>query len=284
MDISVIAGIAILVLYGLADFFTAIALKHEKTIKILVFGGVISVLVTLPVFYYFLPVIKFNLGILAVSILAGIIGCLSLFSFFEGIKVDKVSVVAPLANVWPIITAPLAIIFLSENLSIFEMFGAALVLCGIVSLSLKTKKLRNIQLRRLTRGLKYGFGAMIGWSLLYFIVGALAKETTWIFAPFVVIVVQTVIFIAYFVYKKEKVHVEEQAVRPLILQALFNTAGFLLFGFGSVLGNIAILSPLAAASPFLVVILAYVFLKERLSTHEKLGIALLILGTVLLSF
>ncbi len=284
MDTSVAAGIAILVLYGLADFFTAVALRHEKTVKVLVFGSITSLFVTLPVLYYFFSAIKFDAATLVVSVVAGVIGGLSLFFFFEGIRTDRISLVSPLANAWPILTVPFAIVALSERLSPLEIFGAALIVCGVMALSLKIEKLRGIRLRRLTNGLKYGLATLIGWGLMYFLVGAISKETIWVFAPFVVIAVQTLMFSAYFLYKKERVHVSRSAALPIVAQALFNTAGFFLFGFGSEFGNVAILSPLAAASPLLVIVLAYLFLKERISINEKVGIVLLIIGAVLLSF
>lgn len=68
-----------------------------------------------------------------------------------------------------------------------------------------------------------------------------------------------------------------------LLGYALSTGGWVLFIQATALGDISVVQPLMSAGEFLLVLLAVVFLHERLSRKEWGGIFLVILGTVLLS-
>jgi transporter family protein len=220
-----------------------------------------------------------------IAVVAGIIASFALLSLFKGIKQDRISIVSPIASAWPIITIPLAIIFLSEGLTFLEAIGAFLVILGIIVTALKIKQLRKIKFHEIGRGVKYGLITLCSWGVMYFLIGFISKNTFWFVAPFFVIVVEVIMFSLYVFIKKENVrNVSKRAVAPIIFGSIFNVVASLSFGFGSQYGNVAILSPLSAASPLLIVMLAYIFLKEKLILNEKFGIIMILVGTILLAF
>ena len=62
------------------------------------------------------------------------------------------------------------------------------------------------------------------------------------------------------------------------------TGGWILFIKATSLGDISLVQPLMSAGEFLLVILAVIFLKERLSQKEWLGIMMSIVGSILLTW
>ncbi|MDD2766926.1 MAG: EamA family transporter [Candidatus Moranbacteria bacterium] len=67
-----------------------------------------------------------------------------------------------------------------------------------------------------------------------------------------------------------------------VLGFIATTAGWILFVQATSLGDISLVQPLMSAGEFLIVLLAVIFLKERLDKKEQIGVFLSILGSVAL--
>ncbi len=284
MDVGFWAGIVAMIFYGMADVLTAVALKYDEVAKVLLLGSLVVMLMFLPILFYLLPSLQFNAYYALLTVVAGVIGSLALFAYFRGLQVDRVSMVAPISSAWPIITIPLAVFLLAQGLDPIEILGAALIVLGSIIIALRFQQLKRLKSFSAMKGIKYGLLTMVIWGFMYWLVGYSSKDMGWFITIFIFGLVQTVLFLLYFMYKRTPMQISHKAVAPIIGEAVLNGVAILAFGFGSQYGNISIISPLTAAAPLVAVLLAYTFLKEKLSGNEKFGVVLLIVGTVLLSF
>jgi drug/metabolite transporter (DMT)-like permease len=64
---------------------------------------------------------------------------------------------------------------------------------------------------------------------------------------------------------------------------VFAVGGNALFSVASTLGYLSIVSVLSSVSPVFLVVLAYVFLHERLSRAQQLGVASALVGVALIA-
>jgi transporter family protein len=69
------------------------------------------------------------------AMLTGVAGYLGVIFFLYALQTGKVSVVAPLSALYPVITIGLGVAFLGERLSPVQLLGAALALVSVVLLS-----------------------------------------------------------------------------------------------------------------------------------------------------
>jgi uncharacterized membrane protein len=64
---------------------------------------------------------------------------------------------------------------------------------------------------------------------------------------------------------------------------LLDFSGFLTFNLSLTTEFVSIVGPIAATYPAVTVMLAYVFLKERVANNQKIGIAAILTGLALIS-
>jgi transporter family protein len=98
-----------------------------------VFGGVITGL------FVFL-ILRPQLGGAAIrgiipAFLTGVLNYLGLLCFMYAIRVGKVSIVAPLTALYPVVTLVLAMIFLRERINPVQLAGIILALVSVVLIS-----------------------------------------------------------------------------------------------------------------------------------------------------
>lgn len=79
-------------------------------------------------------------------------------------------------------------------------------------------------------------------------------------------------------------HAPTSAFLLLLLAAFAGAVGYLSFLRGIRVGKLSIVSPLASSWSLITVVLSLTFLSQRLTSLQPLGIALVIAGTVLVSF
>ena len=70
----------------------------------------------------------------------------------------------------------------------------------------------------------------------------------------------------------------------VILAGVLSASGYIGYSIGIEEGLTSIVTPIAAAFPAVTVILAKVFLKEKLNVNQAAGISITISGIILLSF
>jgi uncharacterized membrane protein len=105
-------------------------------------------------------------------------------------------------------------------------------------------------------------------------------------AILLLITIQAVELVAYTLFillKKVRFRVSRKFASVSACLGFANAAGWLCFSFAAQGGQIDIASALAYCSPLFTLLLAHVFIKERLSRKEVISFAAVILGAVLLA-
>ncbi|HXY83375.1 MAG TPA: DMT family transporter [Candidatus Saccharimonadales bacterium] len=69
----------------------------------------------------------------------------------------------------------------------------------------------------------------------------------------------------------------------LVTLGLLDVAGFFAWYMGLRVGLVSMVSPIALSSPAVTVVIAHIFLKERVRPHQRLSIIAVIAGIALLS-
>lgn len=141
--------------------------------------------------------------------------------------------------------------------------------------------LASTNLRELSKSISHGMSngasealvAMIGWRITF----ALAKPLVDLAAP-----AMTLLFIRrgsfLFVFswarivRTESTIPEKSTALFLVGSGLLDTAGFFAYNLGVTTEIVSIVSPVAATFPAVTIVLAYVFLKERVANSHKIGI------------
>ena len=69
------------------------------------------------------------------SVLTGVAGCLGLLFFLYALREGKVSIIAPLTALYPVVSLALAMIFLKERISAVQFTGIVLAVVSVFLIS-----------------------------------------------------------------------------------------------------------------------------------------------------
>jgi drug/metabolite transporter (DMT)-like permease len=141
-------------------------------------------------------------------------------------------------------------------------------------------------------GVKEGIAAMMSWGFAFFLIVPVVRSLGW-FLPLFLATLFTILFLVVFIIAgKRWTDINRQFFRdsfqfPIIAILLFsgflNMLAYIGYNVGIIKEYVSIIAPVAASYPLITVILAKIFLKERLVLNQIIGILGTITGLILIS-
>lgn len=227
-----------------------------------------------------------GLSYVVMGLLAALFGRAGYYTYLEALKSGPVMVVGSITAAYPAIITILAITVLDESITVFQGFGVAIILFGLIGLSF-------------SRGSTGGISDFTRTSLLFSIITLLLWGAWGIFAKVALMELPVLFYLGlytvvlpplYLAYLKQK----ETPMRRTIPRWTFPVIVFVLaVAIGQVgmvadttavsLGAAAVVFPLIASYPIVTILLAFIFLKERLMLRDQLLVLAVVLGIILIS-
>jgi len=221
------------------------------------------------------------------GLLGATFGQIGYYTYVEAAKKGPVSIVGSATATYPVMVAIVAILFLGEVLTAAQGIGVVIIMVSMVALSYFHEAPSD------PKGISSkGYYAMVvltvlAWGLWgIFTKFALIRMSDFAFLGLYSFVVPPVTF-AY--YHLKKVRIREIwpkwgfAVKVAVVSSIVGNLAFFVEIKAVDLGPAAIVFPLIASAPVVVAILAFLFLKERLSRIEWLLVAGFVVGIILVS-
>ncbi len=269
--------------YGISDFFPSRLTKSAGSVNLLFWYFSISslMLAVVGLLVSGFPIITGDDAILIVGAIA--LNVLGLLTFLKGLKIGKLSIIAPISGSWSVITVLIGVIFLSEALNVLEIVGIILVIFGTLLASLRIRDVLRLKRDTIISGSEYAVATMLIWGVLFALIGVLSKRIGWLSPIFIVTVGSAVVLFVYSVVGKVELKFPVKLYRMVGLWTLTGTLAFIFYSLGTNYGYISIVSPITAASAFVAVILGVIVLRERLENEQRLGIVLIIIGIILVA-
>ena len=219
-------------------------------------------------------------------ILSGVSTGISWLCYFRAMQIGEVNKVAAIDKTSTIITIVLAFLFLHETISL-KSFGGLLLIAFGTWLMTGLRSLKELKNHSDSdyRWLFYGLGSAFFASLTA-IFGKIGIENvnsqlgTAIRTIFVLICAWSLVF---FQGKHHEIHqISRKSWLYLLLSGIATGASWLCYYRALQDGNASVVVPIDKLSILVTVIFSYFVLKETISNRTKLGVGLLILGTLLL--
>jgi|GEM_PF-520908 len=226
--------------------------------------------------------------ILVYALLATTFGQIGYYTYVEAAERGPISIVGSVTAAYPIIVIGFAILVLGEtkDVTMLQLAGAVLITASIVALSF----FHGGEQKKMPIGRRYYFLCFVTvpvWGLW----AIFSKLTLDSMDPFLFIGIYAFVIppVTLGYYKFKNIRVRDAVPkwsRPMKIAVASGIVGNIAF-FAEIvaisLGPASIVFPLVASSPLVVVLLAYWFLKERLTQREWLLISAVIAGIILVS-
>jgi drug/metabolite transporter (DMT)-like permease len=267
------------VCWGVGDFLAGVASRRMAVIAVLAISqaiGLAGLLVWVLATRVEFPGIEPLLPALA----AGVAGLIGLAALYRGLAVGAMGIVAPISAASPLVgltadavqgTLPAAL----------QWIGIALVLAGIATLSLESPD-GDGGGRRVASGVGLALFAALGFGL--FVVGLDAgsdESAEWAVVSARAVSVCLAVVAALVLSTSLR---PARGAWPLLIGVgIGDTLANVLVAVASTRGAVGIVAVLSATYPIVTVLLARVFLAERLTTSKRVGGVIAIAGAVLVA-
>jgi drug/metabolite transporter (DMT)-like permease len=273
---TAVAALLASVAWGVADFLGGVKSRVVPTLVVLLLAQVSGVLA---------------IGIVVAlagnpppgpsilwAALAGVFGCLGLASFYRGMAVGAISVVAPIAAVGAIVPVVFGIAT-GDVVSRAQGVGFALALSGVALASFERQEAGAM---RIAAGVPWAIAAMIGFGG-YYVPMHEASGEDFLWAALVFRCTVAVLAFAAWLILRPPLRAARRHLGAIVMIGLLDTAGNTLFAAASSQGEVSVVSVLATLYPVTTVALAAIVLHERIDRLQLAGVAAALTGVVLIS-
>ncbi len=217
--------------------------------------------------------------------LAGVCNSLAMLAFYRCLEIGKVSVVAPLSASYPALTLLLSV-FTGERLTVARLCGIACTMLGVlfVARGETAPNDSDVDTKLARRGIVWALCASLAFGLLFWILGTRVVETTG-YSATVWMIRLTGAIVTFSVIRFRQLPVAPP-LGLVNLQTAFmgilDTGAFVLSNRGMQMEQVSIMTVLSSLYGAVTVLLAAIFLRERVGVLQWCGIVAIFVGILLI--
>jgi drug/metabolite transporter (DMT)-like permease len=285
--VTILFGLLTAFSYGYADFVGAIAAKRVRALTVTTVAFSFGLLLAL-LFSLFAGA-SYNESVVVYGILAGICSAAAISFLYAALALGPISIVSPFTAVLSAIVPVIVDIAAGQALGELSLLAIVLILIAVVLVAFVPGQ--DVRLPTL-RATIYSIGAGLGFAGTFVFIDAAPSDSGLGVLVVMRVIGITILFalLAILLFSgKSKVLIEKEVF------ALSTIWLVLLAGFGDVTGNLffiiatregalAIAAVLTSLYPVGTILLAKIFLKERIAISQNIGIVLAVGACALLAF
>jgi uncharacterized membrane protein len=284
----VIYGLVAALGWGLADFFAHLAGRRLGSLMAVVIGQVFAATAVTAILLASGNGLSSLSGWWWLVAINGIVAMLAYALHYHALELGPVSVVSPVSAGYAVVGVLMAVLILGERPSGLAFVGIACTIVGAVLVSTDLQAMRA-GLRARPPGLWWAAASAVGFGIAGFTLGVISQETgMWQVAVFSSRIAMIVAFVPLVVARRG------QFGRLRTSTALLAGVGFALvagatdvlgvasYSIGTEHGYLSIVLAASAVFPLIAVLLSHLTLHERLAPNQYVGIAVVVLGLLLL--
>ena len=310
LSLAIILGLTGAVCWGGADFAARFASRRVgayRTLFFMQFFGFIALSIYLKFRGGFFEGIAPGWHPWALAALAGVINMIASLSLYYSFQIGVMSIVAPVSSAYPALTVALAIAS-GERITAMRGVGLAITLVGVILAATtftpsaaspvnanpvdsnpvkesRAKETAAKETAHLSKGVGWALLAALGFGVLFWFLGFYVVPAV---GP--AISVWVIRLTAFSVLAIAAIPAGQSLKLPIgsvwwLLAAVgfLDTAAFVANNAGLHTGQVSVVSVLASLYGAVTVLLAWIFLREKLERTQWLGIALIFIGIILVS-
>jgi drug/metabolite transporter (DMT)-like permease len=203
--------------------------------------------------------------------------------FYRALELGPIAIVSPIVSANGAVVVILALLVLGETLSAGQALGCVLVLGSIVLAALEPRAV--IEEAGAGSGVRLAIVASAAFGGYLFGLAILSEDLGWL-APILLTRAVAVAILATVEVAGPVPRVERMGgllVLGCLAAGILDAIGYLAFNRGAEIGEVAVTAAAASAYPVIPVIVGLLALRERVATHQLVGVAGVIAGMVVLS-
>lgn len=287
--LAVLSGIGSMLGWGSSDFFTkkATAKLHEYSILFWsqIFGAI-------PLFVYLIisgNTFSFNISSLPLILVFALFYGIGYALYFRAISIGNLSLVSPTLSAYGGSAVLVSVLIFGETLSINTIIAIVVMFIGVILMSIDWQDFKkNNNKISLSAGIAEALIALVIFSFWYPIWDSrFADNPDWFSDVIVLRFGMAFTFLMIALVSKAKLLPQKgqqkdfSVIKLLLAVGLLDGIGFLAFNLGyGLTDSTSIVTIIGSAYALPTIVLAAIFLKERLNKLQILGVTLIVLSLI----
>ncbi|MEL4306337.1 EamA family transporter [Methanococcoides sp. LMO-2] len=269
-------GLAAAATWGAADFSGGFATRRASVYSVVIITQAVG-LVLLPFLAVYFSEDFPPMSGMFWGFVAGVSGSAGLLLLYHALSKGKMGVAAPISAV---VTVGLPVIYSIFNEGLPAGYQIAGFVVAIAAMWMISSTGEKNEIKR--QDVVYPLLAGVGFGIFFISVDLFSESA--VFWPLTVAKVSAVIVILGFALLKKSASLPSKSVLPvIIISGILDASGNLFFALASQAGRLDIATVVASLYPGSTVLLAWIVLKERLSSIQWIGVVLALAAIVLIS-
>jgi transporter family protein len=278
--LSILLGIGGMFGWGIYDFLGGVFAKQIGSFKSLFWSqlaGLISIFLLAIVFK---SSVNAPVLVIVLSLIAAILYSVGYLFFFKGFEIGNVSIIAATMNLWAVFTMLFAFLFMGQRLSAMQTLGVVMIIFGATLASLNWSEIRN-QKFQLSAGVKEAvFGAFF-FGVFWNVSEIISEEVGWLLTTLLVKFGIVVFLLLFSFLVKREIGLPKTSAKTkyiILLMGIVEAGAVALVNYGLTIGDAILITPIASALSIVTITLAVIFLKDKVTELQGLGIIIAVVG------
>lgn len=284
--LGILFAIGALLCWAFGDFYIQRTSRKIGIWKSLFFIALIGTLALSPFIADEISAALNNPRQLIIMTLAGVVMFFAALFDFEALKQGKFAIIEPILGIELPLTVALSVVFWQEQLSVQQALLIGIVFIGLIlTVTINTKHLQYHK-RILEKGvILAGLGA-IGMGLTNFLAGVASQEVSPLMAYWFISLEILILCLVYLISTKQMstlIRDYKKHTALILSEGILDNLAWILYMYAVMYIPISIAITISESYIALGVLLGLVINREKLRKHQKLGVALTVIGVIILA-
>jgi len=282
LALSVLFAIGSMLGFGLADFIAKAILTRSNIYRTLLISQSVG---TVP--FLALALSYGNLfpgqSIFLLDLLCGVLSAFIMLTFYSALRLGKATIVSSVSGCISAFAVVLSVIVLEEKLTLVQMLLVAAIFCGILLVAFDKTDEASSSSSRLSIVLALVVVVLGGLNVIIQKWIAVSHNILSSFAIVRLSMAGSLAMLFPFSCGHTSLHETRKGYLVMGLLGLIDASAFFSLFMGFKTGFVSIVAPVANSGPIVTIILARIFLNERVQFRQKIGVITIIVCVVILS-
>lgn len=284
--LSILVGVGGMLGWGIYDFLGGIFAKQIGPFKSF-FWSQLAGLLSLFLLAFVLTInLNASIQIIILSAIGAILYSAGYLFFFKGFEIGNVSIVAATMNLWAVFTMLFAFIFMGQRLTTIQTVGVLMIISGATLASINWSEVRN-QGFQLSAGVKEAISGAFFFGVFWNISEVISEQMGWLFTTLFVKIGIILFLLVFSLFVKREISLSKAATQTkymVVLMGIIEASAVALVNFGLTIGDAILITPITSALSIVTITLAIIFLKEKITKLQGVGMIAAIAGIILTAF
>jgi len=272
--------------WGVSDFFANLSSEKVGHFKTFFWSQLAGLLFTILLIPFFGLNINISLFFVILLFITSVFYAIGYLLFYKAFEIGNVSIVSASINLNVIIAMLLAYVFVGQRLTPLQSFTVILVLAGITLVSVNFNDLKDRKLKLLA-GVKETILASLAFGIFWNLSEYLSEKIGWLPTTLYVKIGAIIFLLGFAFFVKSKIELSKTDTKTILvvgMVGILEAVTIASVNWGLAYGDLILVSPISSALSVVTITMAIIFLKERISKTQSVGIFITTAGIILTAF